>query len=346
MGSEMCIRDRVTHQWKLEAMTRILETEEHDGVIAFVRTRNSTEELTNKLNARGFRAAAISGDIAQNQREKTVENLRTGRIDILVATDVAARGLEVERISHVINYDIPHDTESYVHRIGRTGRAGRSGDAVLFMTPREKYLLRAIEKATRQRVEQMHMPSITDVNSSRLQRFSDQITRTLAEEDLQVFRELVESYVAEQGAAPEDVAAALAFMAQGGRPLLAEEPDLPQPKFGKFDRDREDGGRERGLRDGRGSRGPSREPAEGNATYRISLGRRDRVMPGNIVGALANEAGLRSNQIGGIDIRSNHSLVELPENLSEDQWAALQQTTINGRPIQLQKDTGLSLIHI
>ena len=331
---------QVTHQWKLEAMTRILETEEHDGVIAFVRTRNSTEELTTKLNARGFRAAAISGDIAQNQREKTVENLRSGRIDILVATDVAARGLDVERISHVINYDIPHDTESYVHRIGRTGRAGRSGDAVLFMTPREKYLLRAIEKATRQQVEQMHMPSVSDVNSSRLQRFSDQITQTLAEQDTQVFRDLVESYVAEHGVAPEDVAAALAHMAQGGRPLLVEEPDLPQPKFGRYDREREDGGRERGNRDGRGSRGPNREPAEGNATYRIALGRQDRVMPGNIVGALANEAGLRSNQIGGIDIRSNHSLVELPENLSSDQWAALRDTTINGRPIQIQKDTG------
>ena len=342
-STAMNIRQRfvqVTHQWKLEAMTRILETEEHDGVIAFVRTRNSTEELTTKLNARGFRAAAISGDIAQNQREKTVENLRAGRIDILVATDVAARGLDVERISHVINYDIPHDTESYVHRIGRTGRAGRSGDAVLFMTPREKYLLRAIEKATRQQVEQMHMPSVSDVNSSRLQRFSDQITQTLAEQETQVFRDLVESYVAEHGVAPEDVAAALAHMAQGGRPLLVEEPDLPQPKFGRYDREREDGGRERGNRDGRGSRGPNREPAEGNATYRIALGRQDRVMPGNIVGALANEAGLRSNQIGGIDIRSNHSLVELPENLSPDQWAALRDTTINGRPIQIQKDTG------
>ncbi|WP_371415377.1 DEAD/DEAH box helicase [Citricoccus sp. SGAir0253] len=325
---------QVTHQWKLEAMTRILETEEHDGVIAFVRTRNATEELTTKLNARGFRAAAISGDVAQNQREKTVENLRAGRVDILVATDVAARGLDVERISHVINYDIPHDTESYVHRIGRTGRAGRSGDAVLFMTPREKYLLRSIEKATRQTVEQMHMPSVADVNSSRLGKFSTQITETLSEGDLDVFRELVDSYVAEHEVAPEDVAAALAKMAQGGRPLLTEEPDLPPVRMARGDRD------DRGERDGRGSRGPQRGPAEGNATYRIALGRQDRVQPGNIVGALANEAGLRSNQIGHIDIRSNHSLVELPADLTGQQWDALGNTTINGRPIELQLDTG------
>jgi ATP-dependent RNA helicase DeaD len=329
---------QVTHQWKLEAMTRILETEEHDGVIAFVRTRNATEELTTKLNARGFRAAAISGDVAQNQREKTVENLRAGRIDILVATDVAARGLDVERISHVINYDIPHDTEGYVHRIGRTGRAGRSGDAVLFMTPREKYLLRSIEKATRQTVEQMPMPSVADVNSSRLDKFSSQITQTLAEGELEVFRDLVDSYVEENDAAPEDVAAALAKMAQGGRPLLAEEPDLPPAKMARRDRDFD--GNDRDARDGRGSRGPQRGPAEGNATYRISLGRQDRVQPGNIVGALANEAGLRSNQIGHIDIRSNHSLVELPENLTGQQWDALGNTTINGRPIGLQLDTG------
>ncbi len=329
---------QVTHQWKLEAMTRILETEEHDGVIAFVRTRNATEELTTKLNARGFRAAAISGDVAQNQREKTVENLRSGRIDILVATDVAARGLDVERISHVINYDIPHDTEGYVHRIGRTGRAGRSGDAVLFMTPREKYLLRSIEKATRQTVELMHMPSVADVNSSRLGKFSTQITETLSEGGLEVFRDLIDSYVAENDAAPEDVAAALAKMAQGGRPLLAEEPDLPPAKAAR--RDRDDDRNDRGERDGRGSRGPQRGPAEGNATYRISLGRQDRVQPGNIVGALANEAGLRSSQIGHIDIRSNHSLVELPADLTGQQWDALGNTTINGRPIELQLDTG------
>ncbi len=179
---------------KLDALTRILEVEEFEGVIAFVRTKMATEDLADKLRSRGFQAAAINGDIPQQQRERTVEALRDGKIDILVATDVAARGLDVERVSHVVNYDIPHDTESYVHRIGRTGRAGRSGDAILFMTPREKYLLRSIEKATRQPVEQMHLPTAETVNTLRLGKFAERITETLASEDVAAFRDLIASY--------------------------------------------------------------------------------------------------------------------------------------------------------
>lgn len=325
---------QVTGPWKLEAMTRILETEDHDGVLTFVRTRNSTEELTAKLNARGFRATAISGDVPQNMREKTVENLRSGGIDILVATDVAARGLDVERISHVINYDIPHDVSSYVHRIGRTGRAGRTGDAVLLMTPREKYLLRAIEKTTKQSVEQMQLPTVEDVNSSRLGRFAEQITETLSgDDDLGVFRDLINNYVEEHDVPADDVAAALAKIAQGGKSLLAEEPDLP-PMRGNT------GKNDRSARDGRGSRGPDRGPSEGNATYWIGVGRKDRVQPGHIVGAIANEAGLSARQIGGIDIRPTHSLVELPENLSPQQMDTLQHATVNGRALKLRPDTG------
>ncbi|MGO1181772.1 MAG: DEAD/DEAH box helicase [Micrococcaceae bacterium] len=329
---------QVTGPWKLEAMTRILETEDHDGVIAFVRTRNSTEELTAKLNARGFRAAAISGDIPQNLREKTVENLRSGAVDILVATDVAARGLDVERISHVVNYDIPHDVASYVHRIGRTGRAGRKGDAVLLMTPREKYLLRAIEKTTKQTVEQIQLPSVDDVNTSRLSRFAEEITSTLAQSDadsLSVFRDLVDRYVDEHDVPAADVAAALAKIAQGGKSLLAQEPDLPPMRGGT-------GRNDRNERDGRGSRGPNRGPSEGNATYWIAVGRKDRVQPGNIVGAIANEAGISARQIGGIDIRPTHSLVELPADLSPQQRETLKHTTINGRPLQLRLDSGRS----
>src|SRR5699024_3427815 len=212
-------------------MTRLLETENTDGIIAFVRTRNMTEELTSKLVARGFAAAAISGDIPQHIREKTVEDLRAGRIDILVATDVAARGLDVERISHVINYDIPHDTASYVHRIGRTGRAGRQGDAILLMTPRERYLLRSIEKATKQSVEEMQLPSLDEVNASRRAAFADQITKTIARHaestELSVYRDLIADYIEEHNVAAVDIAAALAMMVQNGRPLEAEEPDLP-----------------------------------------------------------------------------------------------------------------------
>ena len=316
---------------KLDAMTRILESEDYDGVIAFVRTKMATEDLADKLKARGYLAAAINGDIPQQQRERTVEALRSGKIDILVATDVAARGLDVERISHVINYDIPHDTESYVHRIGRTGRAGRTGDAILFMTPREKYLLRAIEKATRQPVEHMQLPSIDIVNNKRLAKFSEQITETLASEDVSVFRDLVTTYLADHEVTAEEVAAALAVMAQGGRPLLMEE--IPQAPA----RQRE---RSEGRGDATGSRGPTRPLTEGNATYRIAVGRRQRVMPGSIVGAIANEGGLSSAQIGGIDIRADHTLVELPADLSQDQLRALSRTRIGGELIHLELDNG------
>ncbi|WP_142060531.1 DEAD/DEAH box helicase [Pseudarthrobacter sp. B4EP4b] len=314
---------------KLDAMTRILEVEEFDGVIAFVRTKMATEDLADKLKSRGFQAAAINGDIPQQQRERTVDALKEGRIDILVATDVAARGLDVERISHVINYDIPHDTESYVHRIGRTGRAGRSGDAILFMTPREKYLLRSIEKATRQPVEQMHLPTAETVNTLRLGKFAERITETLASEDVAAFRDLIASYEEEHNVPAAEIAAALAVMAQGGQPLLVKE--LPAaPEFQKRER----------SKDGFGSRGPTRTLTEGNATYRIAVGRRQRVMPGSIVGAIANEGGISSAQIGGIDIRSDHSLVELPADLSPEQLRALSRTRIGGELIHLELDNG------
>jgi ATP-dependent RNA helicase DeaD len=314
---------------KLDALTRILEVEEFDGVIAFVRTKMATEDLADKLKSRGFQAAAINGDIPQQQRERTVDALKEGRIDILVATDVAARGLDVERISHVINYDIPHDTESYVHRIGRTGRAGRSGDAILFMTPREKYLLRSIEKATRQPVEQMHLPTAETVNTLRLGKFAERITETLASEDVGAFRDLIASYEEEHNVPAAEIAAALAVMAQGGQPLLVKE--LPAaPEFQKRER----------SKDGFGSRGPTRALTEGNATYRIAVGRRQRVMPGSIVGAIANEGGISSSQIGGIDIRSDHSLVELPADLSPEQLRALSRTRIGGELINLELDNG------
>ncbi len=316
---------------KVDALTRILEVEQYEGVLTFVRTKMATEELADKLKARGYRAAAINGDIPQAQRERTIEALRDGKIDVLVATDVAARGLDVERITHVVNYDIPHDTESYVHRIGRTGRAGRTGDAILFMTPREKYLLRAIEKATRQNVELMNLPSVDVVNNNRLQKFSERITQTMESEDLTIFRDLVEKYEADHPVTAVEIAAALAVMAQGGQKLLMEElPQAPakQARLAKGDRD------------GFSSRGPTRTLTEGNATYRIAVGRRQRVMPGSIVGAIANEGGLTSAQIGGIDIRADHSLVELPADLSKDQWRALSKTRIGGELIQLELDKG------
>ncbi|MGP9781323.1 ATP-dependent RNA helicase [Arthrobacter sp. MYb224] len=328
---------------KLDAMTRILESEEFEGVIAFVRTKMATEDLADKLKARGFTAAAINGDIPQQQRERTVENLRSGKIDILVATDVAARGLDVERISHVINYDIPHDTESYVHRIGRTGRAGRKGDAILFMTPREKYLLRAIEKATRQPVTQMQLPSLDSVNDRRIQRFIDRIDQTISGQDLTTFREIVERFASEHEDLDQlEIAAALALMAQGGRPLLMTEPVVPPSKKARMDREGgREGGRDGARREPR-ERGARKTAAEGNAMYRLAVGRRNRVQPGSIVGALANEGGFNSSEIGGIDIRSDHTLVELPAELSKDQWRALSKTRIGGEAIDLELDNGRS----
>lgn len=334
----------IRHSHKLEALTRIMETEAHDAAIVFVRTRSATEEVANRLSARGFRAAAINGDIPQKLREKSVENLKEGRIDVLVATDVAARGLDVERISHVFNYDIPMDTESYVHRIGRTGRAGRSGEAVLFVTPRERRLLKNIERATRQKVEQMSMPTIADVNTSRLNRFSERITQTLASEELEDYRGLVSSYVAEHDVPAEDVAAALVAMVHEGRPLLLEEggeDELVRESQRDFSQERGQDREGRGERGARGDRARgTKQAGAGNAMYRIALGRRDGVAPGHIVGAIANEAGLNARQIGGIDIRNTHSLVELPEKLNSEQWDALAKTRIGGELIKLERDSG------
>ncbi|MDE1155292.1 MAG: DEAD/DEAH box helicase [Acidobacteriaceae bacterium] len=240
---------------KLDALTRILEAESFDAMIVFTRTKQATEELASKLQARGFAAAAINGDIAQAQRERVIEQLKTGKLDILIATDVAARGLDVERISHVLNYDIPHDTESYVHRIGRTGRAGRSGEAILFVTPREKNLLRQIERATRQPIEQMQLPTIEAVNDTRVSKFTQKITDTLAQGDMGFFQQLIEKFEQEHNVPAIEIAAALAKIAQGDQPLLLEPPakreytERPPREFDRerpqrdFDRPSRDGGR-------------------------------------------------------------------------------------------------------
>jgi ATP-dependent RNA helicase DeaD len=298
----------VSYPQKVEALTRILEVEDFDAMIVFVRTKNETETLAEKLRARGFSAMAINGDVGQVQRERTVAQLKSGQVDILVATDVAARGLDVERVSHVINFDIPTDTESYVHRIGRTGRAGRTGDAISFVTPRERYLLKSIEKATRQPLTQMHMPTVEDINTSRLARFDSAITEALGSQDLEFYRQVVGHYVREYDVPEEDVAAALAVVLQGDSPLVLEGRDEPV------------------------------EPVR--ATYRIDVGRRNNVEPRQIIGALANEGGLQRKDFGRIDIRSDHSLVELPAELPAEVFKKLRKTRIAGRPIDLHLDRG------
>ncbi|MCU1544911.1 MAG: ATP-dependent helicase, partial [Homoserinimonas sp.] len=313
----------VSYPQKVDALTRILEVENFEGMIIFTRTKNDTETLAEKLRARGYSAKAINGDVPQVQRERTVNELKSGKLDILVATDVAARGLDVERISHVVNYDIPIDTESYVHRIGRTGRAGRSGAAISFVTPRERRLLDAIERATRQPLTQMQLPTVEDVNVTRLARFDDAITDALAQADrIATFRDVISHYVEHHDVPEADVAAALAVVAQGETPLLLSAEDFRSQRPERADRgdraaraarDYEAGDR----RDDRSSRAErperrSRTNDKPMASYRIEVGKRHKVEPRQIVGALANEGGLSREDFGHIKILPDFSIVDLP----------------------------------
>jgi ATP-dependent RNA helicase DeaD len=331
---------QVAHPQKLDALTRLLEVENFEGMIIFVRTKQATEVLAERLRARGFSAAAINGDVAQAQRERTIDHLRDGRLDILVATDVAARGLDVERVSHVVNYDIPTDTESYVHRIGRTGRAGRTGDALSFVTPRERHLLKAIERATRQPLTPIQLPTVEDVNVTRVARFTEAITEALGSEQLGFFRDLITAYENEHDVPAADIAAALAVIVQDDKPLLMEAEPEPEPRRvfdGKAEKrgvwDHEKGAR----REPRARRDTSTSPL---VTYSIAVGKRHKVEPRQIVGAIANEGGLHRSDFGHIDIRGDHSLVELPADLPPETWAALEQTRISGKRIELSLQGG------
>jgi ATP-dependent RNA helicase DeaD len=314
---------------KMDALTRVLEVEPFEAMIVFVRTKQATEEVAEKLRARGFSAAAINGDIPQAVRERTIAALKRGGgngIDILVATDVAARGLDVERISHVLNYDIPHDNESYVHRIGRTGRAGRSGSALLFVSPRERHLLKSIEKATRQKLVEAQLPSVDDVNAQRVAKFADSITGSLAAPGLELFRRLVTDYEREHDVPMADIAAALAAQSRNGEAFLMTEP--PPDRRPKDRADRPD----------KPPRGAGDGPRKGLATYRIAVGKRHKVGPGSIVGAIANEGGLHRSDFGHITIKPDYSLVELPVKLSRETLKALEKTRISGVLINLQPD--------
>ena len=309
---------------KMDALTRILEVEPFDAMIVFVRTKQATEEVAERLRARGFSAAAINGDIPQAQRERTIAALKECGIDILVATDVAARGLDVERISHVLNYDIPHDTESYVHRIGRTGRAGRSGTALLFVAPRERHLLKAIEKATRQKLIEAELPTVEDVNAQRVAKFADSITDALSSPGIELFRSLVEEYEREHDVPMVDIAAALALQSRDGEDFFMA-PEPPEPR--RTDR-----------RTDKPARKPRERPKDGFATYRIAVGKRHRVGPGAIVGAIANEGGLHRSDFGHITIGPDYSLVELPAQLPRATLKALERTRISGVLINLRPD--------
>jgi len=374
----------VTGYNKLDALTRILESMEFDAVLTFVRTKTATVELAEKLEARGYSCAALNGDIPQKMRERTVEQLKNGKIDIVIATDVAARGIDVSRISHVINYDIPHDSESYVHRIGRTGRAGRHGEAILFVTPKERHLLRSIERLAQHSIDLHVLPSTADINMQRMDRFKKRIQDTLDSEDLSVCQNLIQTYLQDSEEDPVMVAAALVKMVQGDEPLLLEdkpergrkgrktattgydETRQEKPRFDrkkaefcrdekpKFERQKTEYPREETFRAARkvaddGDDRPRQEkelvpyakplkdyPDVKMQRFRLDVGYEHDIKPGNIVGAIANEAELDSCYIGNIDIYENFSLVDLPGDMPGEVLATLKKTRVGGRAINIK----------
>jgi ATP-dependent RNA helicase DeaD len=361
---------------KLDALTRILEVEEYDGIIIFVRTKNSSADLADRLEARGHSAAPINGDMTQKLREATIGKLKNGKLDILVATDVAARGIDVTRVSHVINYDIPYDTEAYVHRIGRTGRAGREGKAILFVAPRERRLLGSIEKATRQKMTPLELPSKEQINKKRGDQFKDNITEALSTEKLGFFENLVQEYLTEREVEPQQLAAALAFMAQKDHPILVKDVPRKERSNERMERnssDRKDGGSRRDRsrskehefsdRGGRGDRGRSERRKEGGEsekpssprrdreeksdidmeTYRLSVGHNHKVQPGDIVGAIANEADIDSAFIGRIQLFDDHSTVDLPKGMPKELFQHLKKVRVRNEPLGIERlDSGPS----
>jgi ATP-dependent RNA helicase DeaD len=353
---------------KLDALTRILEAETFDGIIVFVRTKTATAELAEKLEARGYAAEPLNGDMAQAARERTIQRLKTGKVDILVATDVAARGLDVDRISHVINFDIPTEAESYIHRIGRTGRAGRQGDAILFVAPRERWMIRAIENATRQKLELMNLPTTEAINDKRIADFKQSISDILASEELHPYVDLMDEYRQEHDVPALDIAAALVALIQKDKPFLREsiqkrhessrgrtitvsataEEDQPVPRIRKaavkgpvkqkavpLEKDVE-------LKPGKPGKGPkktkgNRSPETGMDRYRIEVGYSHGLGPGDVVGAIANETGLEGRFIGAIDINDFHTFVDLPKGMPGSLFKALKKVRVVGQPMNISK---------
>jgi ATP-dependent RNA helicase DeaD len=343
------------HQ-KMDALTRVLEVEQFDGMIIFVRTKSSTVDIADRLQARGFSSAALNGDLSQAIRERTIGKLKRGQIDVVVATDVAARGLDVERISHVINFDIPYDNESYVHRIGRTGRAGREGNAILFITPKETRLLRSIEKTTKSTIAPLTMPSNAQVSDQRIQQFTEQLSKTLETPRLDKFREMIVKYVEENDLDMADVAAALTYENQKERPLFPKLDNIVAPRqdnSGK-NRDRDSKKRERKGKDNfskdsntRNTRAKSERVVrdeDGNEvpmlTYRLEVGKNDSVEPSNIVGAIANEADISSQYIGQIILHDDYSTVDLPDGMPDEIFKTLKKARVRSKSLNISLDKG------
>ena len=323
---------------KLEALQRVLDACGGEGVIIFARTKAITLTVAETLEAVGHQVAVLNGDVPQNQRERTVERLRSGSVDILVATDVAARGLDVERIGLVINYDMPFDSEAYVHRIGRTGRAGRTGEAVLFVTPRERRFIRNLERATGQPIEAMEVPGNTAINQGRLDRLRKRLSDAAQSQrpdadEAALLQELMQRVATELELSPEQLAMAALNLAIGPDALLRKGDDDWIQNTRRNDRDRD---RHSGDRRERRER-PARAPEENMQRYRVEVGHRDRVKPGNLVGAIAGETGLQGRMIGRIQIFDNHSLVDLPKGMPEDVFNSLQRLRVMNRELQISK---------
>ena len=338
---------------KLAALERVLEAESREGVIIFARTKAITMTVAESLEQHGYDVAVLNGDVPQAQRERTIERLKQGQVDVLVATDVAARGLDVDRIGLVINYDIPFDSEAYVHRIGRTGRAGRSGDAILFLTPRERRFLGGLERAVGKAIEPMEVPSNATINQNRLDRLRTKLTTGLqtpstSEEERALLSEILQRVAQEQACSPEQLALAALEISLAGKPLLIQGED-------NFDQVRHNGPGRDGMRQldrdprrsrdgagrdsGRGPRGerPMGPPESHMERFRVEVGWRDRIKPGNIVGAIANEAGLNGRSIGRIQIFDTHSTVDLPKGMPDDVFQGLRQLRVMNKPLQLSR---------
>lgn len=330
---------QVTPRFKIDALTRILESEPFDGIIIFARTKTATVELAEKLEARGYPSSALNGDMSQQLRERTINNLKKSKIDIVIATDVAARGIDVSRVTHVINYDMPHDTESYVHRIGRTGRAGRTGTAILFSSPRERRMLFAIEKATKAPLKEMQLPCAESIASKRVEQFKQTITDTMESVDLAFFTQLVDEYTQSQDISAHEAAAALAYLCQKDRPLQYKE-EIPAPRESR-ERSSRSNRNERPSRGERGERGPRRQQSDvALTTYRIEVGRDQGVTPRDIVGAIANEAGIDSQHIGHIKLHNDFSTVDLPAGMPKDMLQHLKRVRIRNNPMRISLDQG------
>ena len=314
---------------KLDALTRILEVESFDALLIFVRTKTATIDLAEKLSARGFTAEAINGDIAQNQRERIITQLKNGKIDILIATDVAARGLDVDRISHVVNYDIPQDPESYVHRIGRTGRAGREGKAILFVAPRERRMLKTIEKITRQPIDPMQLPSAKIINEQRVNNFKQRITDTLHNQELAIFEELILDYQKGHEIDTFKIASALALMAQGAEPLLLNEKEINQTSFDEKNKNKISVSIHADtLKD---------HPKILMRRYKVAVGHKDKIKPGNVLGAIANEAEISSEFIGAIQIFQDFTTVDLPDEMTKETLQILKNIRVFDKKLNIEE---------